>query len=125
MSAEQLDTHNFRREVMLTMHFGRAPKFPQPSIEKALRLVVTSPLSSAGTKFEHNLNRISWRWMSLSSPRGRDLIPEHSFRIDSRQAVSSNSWAMHSNSRQLSIYRDLNVVDNLVLKIGNSALSSG
>ncbi|KAL1103147.1 hypothetical protein V6Z11_D05G417700 [Gossypium hirsutum] len=98
MSAEQLRTLNRRREVMLAMNLERAPKFPQPSTTKALKLVVSNPFSSKETKFEHESNQISWRCLSLPSPRGRELIPDLKNRIDSRQAVSSNSWAMYSNS---------------------------
>ncbi|KAL1103125.1 hypothetical protein V6Z11_D05G415500 [Gossypium hirsutum] len=97
MSAEQLSTLNCRREVMLAMHLGRAPKFPQSITLKSLKPVLSNPLSSKETKFEHQSKQISWRWMSLPSPRGRDLIPDLKNRIDSRQALSSNSSAMYSN----------------------------
>ncbi|KAK8358431.1 hypothetical protein V6Z12_A04G019000 [Gossypium hirsutum] len=115
MSAEQLSTINSRREVMLAMHLGRAPKFSQLATAKTLKLVVSNPLSSKETKFEHESNQISWRWMSLSSPC-RDLIPDLEIRITSRQAVSLNSWTMYSNSGHPLIIKHLSVMGNLVFE---------
>ncbi|TYI85232.1 hypothetical protein E1A91_D05G425800v1 [Gossypium mustelinum] len=97
MSAEQLNTLNHRREVI-----GHA----QSLTLKALKLVLGNPLSSKETKFEHQSNQISWRWMSLSGPRGRDLIPESVILIDSRQALSSNSSAILLSLSQSYIRRD-------------------
>ncbi|KAL1103138.1 hypothetical protein V6Z11_D05G416800 [Gossypium hirsutum] len=116
MSAEQLSTLNRRREVMLAMHLGRAPKFPQSTTLKVLKLVLGNPLSSNETKFEHKTSEISWRCLSLSSPRGRDLIPETVILIDSRQAVSSNSWATYSNSGHPTIIKCLSVMGNLLFE---------
>ncbi|TYH74895.1 hypothetical protein ES332_D05G435400v1 [Gossypium tomentosum] len=107
MSAEQLNTLNRRREVI-----GHA----QSLTLKALKLVLGNPLSSKETKFEHQSNQISWRWMSLSGPRGRDLIPESVILIDSRQALSSNSSAMYSNIGHPQILKCLSVMGNLVFE---------